>query len=864
MAKIARRVSTGPTAWTPPPMRIVGDQLLKLADARNKIAEAEQKAKQAVAEEQAKAESELRAEVEDLKRQLKELLDDLPKLFPKAGGGRRTIIKVLKRDFADLFAIAGLSTADGNFIVGNGTTWTVESGATARASLGAAADSEVVKLTGNQTVAGTKTFSSAPVVPDASWSIAKTNGLQTALDGKQPLASNLTSLAGTTAGVIENIIEQGAYLAEFTTIASLLADSTLAYGANPNQAATGKYIRIRQKGYIYEVAASGASDHDVATAGGVKLYALPLGGVLFDEQFGLPLDGDWAGGGTEVRTTVQKWASSTRAKRKRFTGVSRCDDQITFPTGTILEADNQSQGLDFSAASSITGNICVLFDNSANLVQIADMSADPVKGGVTVTLTDASTLEFGDWFCVYNPTEWSWVSGTSVAGGRETYKAGEWARVFEVATNTVTTFGPLYAGYTAASVDVYRLRGGGSKLAGFRIKPPSLGLVAAIMIDCEIEPAAENIKIDNSMYAGIIFRRCIDLEVDCRLLQKRDSGTAGDEYALSIQSCHGFKIDGTYYSERHGIHIGNGTFTCNVPNRAGRVHADTHAPWIIQSLDFGHGCMEDIEAIGGTHDGAVISGKNIRLTGSRLRKGLGERSGVAEGGDALVINGSEFVGGDFIFTGCIIEGLASADHPDSSRDCHVNFSIQAAQTEEINLIFDNCTYIVHSGTPRAIWVNINANAYKVNVIIRGGRVIGGAGMTEFLYLRNQGGGSVGFGTVQITGLEGVPASIPMAFVNGTGPDRWVLDRQRGSNQLAGNTGATAVTSSVSFARPYPTGVTPLVTPFGTSNTLGGDRFVASATGISNTGFTLAALTADTGNFASTAIGAIGWEASVNF
>lgn len=39
---------------------------------------------------------------------------------------------------SDLTAIAGLSAADGNFIVGDGVTWTVESGATARASLGLA------------------------------------------------------------------------------------------------------------------------------------------------------------------------------------------------------------------------------------------------------------------------------------------------------------------------------------------------------------------------------------------------------------------------------------------------------------------------------------------------------------------------------------------------------------------------------------------------------------------------------------------------------------------------------------------------------------------------------------------------------
>lgn len=47
-----------------------------------------------------------------------------------------------------------------------------------------AADSAVVKLAGNQAVAGVKTFSSAPVVPDASFAQAKVSGLTTALAGK--------------------------------------------------------------------------------------------------------------------------------------------------------------------------------------------------------------------------------------------------------------------------------------------------------------------------------------------------------------------------------------------------------------------------------------------------------------------------------------------------------------------------------------------------------------------------------------------------------------------------------------------------------------------------------------------------------
>jgi len=46
------------------------------------------------------------------------------------------------------------------------------------------ADAQEVRLTGNQTIAGTKTFTSAPSVPDASFSIGKTSGLQSALDAK--------------------------------------------------------------------------------------------------------------------------------------------------------------------------------------------------------------------------------------------------------------------------------------------------------------------------------------------------------------------------------------------------------------------------------------------------------------------------------------------------------------------------------------------------------------------------------------------------------------------------------------------------------------------------------------------------------
>jgi len=61
-------------------------------------------------------------------------------------------------------------------------------------------------------------------------------------------------------------------------VATLLADAALTYAAgSTNSVAAGDIIQTRAEGFSYEVAASGASDHHVTTAGGMKLYILPNG-----------------------------------------------------------------------------------------------------------------------------------------------------------------------------------------------------------------------------------------------------------------------------------------------------------------------------------------------------------------------------------------------------------------------------------------------------------------------------------------------------------------------------------------------------------------------------------------------------------
>ena len=72
-------------------------------------------------------------------------------------------------------------------------------------------------------------------------------------------------------------------------VADLVADTTLSYAVNVT---AGDIVRTSAEGFAYTVAASGASDQHITTAGGVKLYASPIAeGVWNIQSFGAAGDG---------------------------------------------------------------------------------------------------------------------------------------------------------------------------------------------------------------------------------------------------------------------------------------------------------------------------------------------------------------------------------------------------------------------------------------------------------------------------------------------------------------------------------------------------------------------------------------------
>ena len=80
-------------------------------------------------------------------------------------------------------------------------------------------------------------------------------------------ATNAANSAGQAA------LFDGPWLAD---VAALLANTSLTYTTGTSSSvAVGSFVRTRAEGFVYQVAAAGATDQHITTAGGVKLYVLP-------------------------------------------------------------------------------------------------------------------------------------------------------------------------------------------------------------------------------------------------------------------------------------------------------------------------------------------------------------------------------------------------------------------------------------------------------------------------------------------------------------------------------------------------------------------------------------------------------------
>jgi len=105
----------------------------------------------------------------------------------------------------------------------------------------------------------------------------------------QKINDNFAAIEATL-GTIPTGVE-GAGARSFTNVDALLANTQITYSSGSNQVVAGNIVRTLAEGFTYRVAASGASDHHVTTAGRVKLYVLPGDDGFNVKAFGAKGDG---------------------------------------------------------------------------------------------------------------------------------------------------------------------------------------------------------------------------------------------------------------------------------------------------------------------------------------------------------------------------------------------------------------------------------------------------------------------------------------------------------------------------------------------------------------------------------------------
>lgn len=165
-----------------------------------------------------------------------------------------------------------------------------------------------------------------------------------------------------------NAVDASGLLPRYASVASLLADTDIYYsgGTGIYEVSTG--VKIWAGEFLYEVAASGASDHHVTTAGGVKLKVSPAGdGSLPLAAFGtldaagltaaievadtLGLVLDWADLEIEIETAVTatvdrvRWRSN--GAKVTYTGAGDIVNPFQINIGDGVDHKIFGSGLEF-------------------------------------------------------------------------------------------------------------------------------------------------------------------------------------------------------------------------------------------------------------------------------------------------------------------------------------------------------------------------------------------------------------------------------------------------------------------------------------------------------------------------------------
>lgn len=548
----------------------------------------------------------------------------------------------------------------------------------------------------------------------------------------------------------------------------------------------------------------------------------------------------------ESFASLDLWAASGGSLGIKA-GTYVTDKELHFPFGTMLRTFGDVV-IDASAAI-VSGNFpnsCVVRIGGGSFSAIPDLSINYAAGANLLTFASAHGLAVGDVFAIYNPTDFSYSSF------RDYYRAGEFCRVAAVTSSTqVRLVTPLYAGYTAAAVDVYKMNGGSFNLSGsLKVIAPEaistvMGVRAQRLIDSDITGMKAYSKQSSS---AMELEKCFNVAGSGLVLEQGLLSGTGNDYGLVISNCQHIRADGYFSSSRHGVTTGGYGDTGSVPCRdiAVRGTASTTFEGGAHAVNT-HGNTEHFLFDGRIYGGFDGGGNFIQLRGEVH----------ADASEGIAIYHAEMTGYSRDYSGVRVYSLGNPQTIGRGVvDCGGNNTSSAA-ADTIGGTFDCSGMVVDSPNAAALFrlVQRNSVATDIRVKLDGAQVARGAASYESVRVTNSGGTAVA-----LTSLHGFDAPGEGSQVHTSTELRGVV--ASGFVDIAVTTGVASASAVVTF----PTGIfvaAPNVVLTVNKTYLGSTSVLANYTTISASSVTVVVKTGSAANFGANDTVRVSWVARTN-
>lgn len=374
-------------------------------------------------------------------------------------------------------------------------------------------------------------------------------------------------------------------------------------------------------------------------------------------------------------------------------GTYKCNSTLAIPVGVSLIGQGIGiSTLDFDGATGLTGGICVK-TATTGVTQIPELSSNASKGDLSLSMATAPSVSENDVLTIYNPTDYSFFSDSSL---NTYYRAGEFCRVASVSGSTINLQHSLADDYVVADVDVYKLDAINSTIlrdftviADDSTSTASTGLQLNQLVDSRVE----RVKVVNASGTCIQAVSCFGVEItDCITIDDHSSDFSTD-YGVAILNSQFVNIRGGYHgAARHAVTWGGfDTAGLSVPSRycslrgSECVSSDTS----IATVDM-HGNVEYITIADCIIDGGLNFGGDYTVISGNTLRGPGNNSGRK-------LNGNEFRGFNHKIVSNFIESLDT-----SGNGCFIDVGgsnpVSAAMKHGGSLNIENNTMVYNGAS----------------------------------------------------------------------------------------------------------------------------------------------------------------------